>query len=116
MIFPGFAFSTFLMIMNRPEKFTSIGREHCKIIMESFPNGRSRRQVDEIFSTQDMGNAFFKRDSMVFMLDIKEEENEVIVKHLMSNEYDIGRFCSTYFDVKSRVEEIGGTFLDERIL
>jgi len=72
MITPGFAFSTFLMIMNRPEAFTSIGRDHCKIIMESFPNGKNRRQVDEIFATQNMGNVFFKKDSMVFMLDVKE--------------------------------------------
>ena len=51
---------------------------------------------------------------MVFMMDVKEEENEIILKHLVSNEYEINRFCTTYFDVKKRVEEIGGTFIDER--
>ena len=114
MIIPGFAFSTFLMIMERPEKFTSIKRDHCKIIMESYPNGMNGRQVDEKFATEDMGNVFYKRDSMVFMMDVKEEENEIILKHLVSNEYEINRFCTTYFDVKKRVEEIGGTFIDER--
>ena len=114
MIIPGFAFSTFLMVMERDKKFTSIGKDHCKIIMESFPNGINRRQVGEIFDTNNLGNVFFKRDSMVFMLDVKEEENQVILKHLISNEYDINRFCTTYFDVKNRVEEISGTFIDDR--
>lgn len=114
MIIPGFALSTFLMVMERPEKFNSIGREHCQILMESFPNGISRRQVEEKFSTENLGDVFFKRDSMIFMLDIKEEENQVILKHLMSNEYEINRFCTTYFDIKKRVEEIGGEFVDDR--
>lgn len=114
MIIPGFALSTFFMVMNREETFTSLKRDHCKIIMESFPNGISRRQVDEIFSTTNLGNVFLKRDSMVFMLDVNEEENQVILKHLMSNEYEINRFCTTYFDVKDRVEEIGGVFIDDR--
>jgi len=46
------------------------------------------------------------------MMDV--EEKEVVLRVLMSNEYDIGRFCSAYFDVKDRVEKIGGTFVDKR--
>ena len=114
MIIPGFALSTFLLIMNREESFTSIGRDRCIEIAKSFPNGLSRKKVDRMFKTKNMGSVFYKRDSNVFMLDVEEEENKVFLKYLISNEYEINKFCKTYFDVKTRVEEIGGTFIDER--
>lgn len=102
--------------MNKEPRFQGIGIDKCKAIMKSYPNGLSAKDVDAIFSNQKryekLGSIFFKKDSIVFMMNVNEKGVEL--KHIMSNEYDIGRFCETYFDLKERVECIGGEFLDGR--
>lgn len=108
----GFTFASFMIAMNKEPRFKGIGLEKCKQVMSSYPNGLSVDDVDRIFKTQDVGDIFFKRDSTVFMMNVNEKE--VVLKHMISNEYNIERFCSAYFDVKGRVEFIDGTFKDER--
>lgn len=114
MMLPGFTFASFMMAMNKEPRFVGIGIEKCRDLMCSYPNGMSVKDVDNLFSTKrkDLGSLFFKRDCTVFMMDV--EEKEVILKHIMSNEYNVNRFCSSYFDVKNRVEKLGGTFRDDR--
>lgn len=112
MLIPCFSFSTFLIVMDREPKFKSVGIEKCKKIIISYPNGISSKTIDEFTDKKDMGKIFFQKDSTLFMMDV--EEKEVIIKHMESNEYDVSKFCSTYFELKNRVEEIGGTLVDER--
>ena len=111
MIIPAFNFATFMIVMNREPKFKGVGIEKCREIIQNNPNGLSNDDVDTLFKNN-MGNEFYTIDKMLFMLDVKE--NEVVLKHLESNEYEISKFCITYFDLKRRVEEAGGEFIDER--
>ena len=101
--------------MNREPGFQNIGVDRKKLFA-SYPNGFSERDVESLFTNHRdrMGSLFFKRDSTVFMLDVDEKRKEVIVRHLISNEYDVSKFCNTYFDVKERVEKLGGIFRDGR--
>jgi len=114
MMLLGFTFSSFMFAMNREPRFKGIGIDKCRTMWKSYPNGMSEKDVDYIFTNHrnELGSVFFQRDSTIFMMDV--EEKEVVLRVLMSNEYDIGRFCSAYFDVKDRVEKIGGTFVDKR--
>ncbi len=117
MVAPAFGFATLLLVLGRePGGFTTIGRDRCRDTVCSFPNGMSARDVDRlVFETKTRGSRlFFERDSVVFMVDVDDDEAEVVVKHVASNESEIGRFCNTYFDVRRRVEEIGGKFTDDR--
>jgi tryptophanase len=113
----GFTFASFLIIMNREPRFKNIGLEQCKETMCSYPNGLSVSDVHAMFEDGDarMGSVFFKRDSTVFMMDVEAEEDRVVLRHLASNEYDMSRFCNTYFEVRGRVESIGGEFVDGRL-
>lgn len=111
MIIPAFNFATFMILMNREPKFRGVGIEKCIEIVKSNPNGLSNNDVYNLFNNN-MGNEFYTRDTMLFMLDVKEKE--VILKHLESNEGEISKFCVTYFDLKKRVEEAGGIFVDDR--
>ena len=114
MIIPAFTFASFLKVMDQEPSYQPIGLEKCRQTIDSFPNGMSRRDVDLLFikEKKNLGSVFFKRDSTIFMMDVKEKE--VVLKHLVSNEYDMSKFCNTFFDVKSRVEEMGGEFTDGR--
>lgn len=116
MYFPCFTFASFMMSLNKEPRFQGIGAEKCKQYMKSYPNGLSHKEVDHLFAhprrSEIIGSEFYKRDSILFMMNI--EEKGVVLKHVASNEYDVYRFCKTYFDFKQRVEEIGGNFVDER--
>lgn len=95
MIIPAFTFSGFLIIMNREPKFKSIGREDFKKIEHKCA-----------------GDVFFKRDSTLFKINILNDD--VFLKDIESEEKDADKFFSSYFDIKNRVEEIGGKFNDVR--
>lgn len=116
MVALGFTFASFMIIMNREPRFKSVSIDRCRRVMESYPNGLSRQDVDSVFRTnrEDMGSIFFKRDSTLFMLDVKEDK--VFLNHIESSEYDISTYCGSYSDLKNRVEEIGGEFVDDRFI
>lgn len=109
---PGFTFASFMIKMNDEPRFQGIGVEKCRQVMCSYPNGLSVKDVDFIFKNEDVGSIFFKQDSTVFFMDV--EEKGVVLKHMESNEYDVSRFCASYFDIKKRVEKNGGVFRDDR--
>jgi len=104
MLIVGFTFASFMISMNKEPRFKSIGIQKCKETMYSYPNGLSKGDVDFIFKNhkKDLGSIFFKRDSTIFMMDVEEEK--VILKHIISNEYDMSKFCASYFDIKNRVD------------
>lgn len=110
--FPAFTFAGFMVSMNDDPRFKSIGLEKCRQTMSSYPNGLSVKDVDFIFKNEDIGSIFFKQDCTVFFMDV--EEKGMVLKHMESNEYDISRFCASYFDVRKRVEKNGGVFRDDR--
>lgn len=114
MIIPGFTFASFMIVMNEEPRFQGVGIEKCKQIMTSYPNGLSEKEVDSMLGPdhKKLGSVFFRRDSVLFMMDV--EEKRVVLKHMETNEYDISRFCGTYFDLRDRVKKIGGEFEDER--
>lgn len=114
MLIPGFTFASFMIVMNKEPRFKSVGVEKCKQVMISYPNGLSDKDVDSLIGPDKnrLGSVFFQRDSMLFMMDVQEKK--VILRHMETNEYDISRFCGTYFDLRDRVEKMGGEFEDRR--
>ncbi len=111
-LLPAFTFASFMIRMNDEPRFQGIGIDKCRRVMCSYPNGLSVKDVDFIFKNEDIGSIFFQRESTVFFMDV--EEKGVVLKHMESNEHDVSRFCSSYFDVRERVERAGGSFRDDR--
>lgn len=110
-----FTLASFLTRMKtEPFAFDKIGKNSCKRIMRSYPNGISRKETDIIFNKNLLGEHFFKRGSNVFMLDIEEQEKSVVLHCILSNDYNPSTFTNSYKHLKDKVELEHGTFWDMR--
>lgn len=101
-------------IKTDPFPFESISRFKCKRIMNSYPNGLSRAEIKNIFDNNHLGEYYFKRGSNVFMLDLEEESNSVVLHCIMSNDNDPSSFINSYKNLKDKVEYEHAVFFDMR--
>ena len=87
--------SIILRVKEEPFSFEPISRYKCKEFMISYPNGLSKDNIDDIFEKTHLGEHYFKRGSNIFMVDLDEKNNSVILHYIISNEYDPSTFINT---------------------
>ena len=106
--------SIILRVKEEPFSFEPISRYKCKEFMISYPNGLSRANVEDIFEKTHLGEHYFKRGSNIFMVDLNEKNNSVILHYIISNEYDPSTFMNTYKHLVDKVHLEKSIFVDNR--
>ncbi len=105
--------SLILRIKKEPFSFEPISQIKCKELMNSYPNGLTRENVNDIFEKTHTKH-YFKRGSNVFMLDLNEKNNSVILHDIISNDNDPSSFMNSYKHLVDKVHLEKAIFVDNR--
>ena len=106
--------SIVLRLKGEPFAFERISRFKCKKLMVSYPNGLSRNDINNMFENNHLGSHYFKRGSNVFMLDLEEKSNKVVLHKIVSNDNDPSSFINSYKHLVDKVHFEHAIFVDTR--
>ena len=108
---PCFTFASFMarVSINDPV-FNEVGVKFCNTFIDSLPPSHATTEFHEFMSTPNIGKYALQRHNTLFIIDIEENENSVILHRILSDEknQDFMEFVNDYNALKKKVFDEGG--------
>jgi len=114
---PCFSFASFMAHVTIKEPvFKEVGYTYCNFFVNQLPKNTNSKRFKELMNIPDIGKYALQRGDNIFIIDIEEEEQSVVLHGTLSDEDDDNfiHFVNDYFWLKKKVIEQGGTFHDVR--